>query len=444
MFRIGQTLAAGPFFVLGFTVLAFWTLAATSEYAVPVALAILAWFLVNGLTSAMMRNRFLGRFRRGNVRVAAVIILFCALLAAVQMVVLSLSSLTDDLTLYGNPLFLRVWYWLNGQGLSDHLTKEALFERFAGEGGLTALLDMARSAVSDASLIFLYTIFLLTDDRYFQAKLRNLVHDATNLARLRAIMDEIGHETGRYLWLMTLVSAGVGVTTSATCWALGIEGAALWGFVAFALNYIPTIGSLLGVAVPTAFATLITGEPGTVLLMAAMLGVIQFIAGNVIVPRLMGDQLNLSTFVILLSLVVWGAIWGATGMFLAVPIMVVLVMIFSKFETTRPIAILLSKTGEVPRPEWLSPDRELHVDPASGEVVRREVVLPADHGARAQAHAAQAHPGPGHPGHGHTSHGHSGHGHSGHGHGEARWHEGERDEGRGGYDDDAHAARRPR
>ncbi|MGR3782815.1 MAG: hypothetical protein ACU0DT_16330, partial [Albimonas sp.] len=195
MFRIGQTLAAGPFFVLGFTVLAFWTLAATSEYAVPVALAILAWFLVNGLTSAMMRNRFLGRFRRGNVRVAAVIILFCALLAAVQMVVLSLSSLTDDLTLYGNPLFLRVWYWLNGQGLSDHLTKEALFERFAGEGGLTALLDMARSAVSDASLIFLYTIFLLTDDRYFQAKLRNLVHDATNLARLRAIMDEIGHET---------------------------------------------------------------------------------------------------------------------------------------------------------------------------------------------------------------------------------------------------------
>ena len=119
-------------------------------------------------------------------------------------------------------------------------------------------------------------------------------------------------------------------------------------------------------------------------------------------------------------------------------------MIFSKFETTRPIAILLSKTGEVPRPEWLSPDRELHVDPASGEVVRREVVLPADHGARAQAHAAQAHPGPGHPGHGHTSHGHSGHGHSGHGHGEARWHEGERDEGRGGYDDDAHASRRPR
>ncbi|WP_339949147.1 AI-2E family transporter [uncultured Albimonas sp.] len=421
MFRLGQTLAAGPFFVLGFTVLAVWTLGATSEYAAPVALAILAWFLVNGLTTAMMRIGFVGRLRRSVVRVAAVVILFAALLAAVQGVVLSVSGLTDDLTLYGNPLFLRFWYWLNGQGLSDHLTREALFERFAGEGGLTAVLDMARSAVSDASLIFLYTLFLLTDDRYFQAKLRNLVQDGTNLARLRAIMDEIGHETGRYLWLMTLVSAGVGVTTSATCWALGIEGAALWGFTAFALNYIPTIGSLLGVAVPTAFAMLITGDPGTVLLMAACLGVIQFLAGNVVVPRLMGDQLNLSTFVILLSLVAWGALWGATGMFLAVPIMVVMVMIFAKFETTRPIAILLSKTGEVPRPEWLAPDRELHVDPVSGEVVRREVVLPASGADTRNFHTGE-------PSHGAPP--------------PSQKPNGEKDQGRGGYDDDAHASRR--
>ncbi|MDF2232300.1 AI-2E family transporter [Albimonas sp. CAU 1670] len=377
MFRIGQTLASGPFFALAFVVLCAWTLAATSEYAAPVALSLLAWFLINGLTSAMMRNRFLGRASRGVVRVIAVTLLFGALLIAVQGVVLSLSSLTEDLTLYGNPLFLRAWYWLNGQGLSDHLTKEALFERFAGEGGLTAMLDMARSAVSDASLIFLYTVFLLTDDRFFQRKLRNLVNDQTNLARLQGILDEIGHETGRYLWLMTLVSAGVGVLTWATCWALEIKGAALWGFVAFALNYIPTIGSLLGVAVPAAFGILTTGDPGTVMLLCLALGVIQFIAGNVVVPRMMGDQLNLSTFVILISLVAWGAIWGATGMFLAVPIMVVMVMIFAKFETTRPIAILLSKTGEVPRPEWMAPDRELHVDPETGEVTRREVVIPA-------------------------------------------------------------------
>lgn len=377
MNRLAQSIASGPFFVLGFVVLAIWTLEATREYAAPVALSILAWFLVNGLTAAMLRARLLRGMPRGAARVLAVCLLFGAILLAAQGVILSLSGLTQEVTLYGNPLFLRLWYWLNGQGLSEHLTKEALFQRFAGEGGLEAMIDMARSAVSDASLILFYTLFLLVDDRWFEAKLRNMVRDERTLLRLQGVFREIGQEIGVYLWLMTLVSAGVGALTAALCYALGVGGAVLWGFIAFALNYIPTIGSLLGIAIPAGFAALTTGDPGTIFLLAAGLGVVQVVAGNVVVPRLMGNQLNLSTFVILLSLVAWGAIWGATGMFLAVPIMVVLLMVFAKFETTRPLAILLSMTGEVPAAEWLSPDREVHLDPDTGAIVTRETSRPA-------------------------------------------------------------------
>ena len=377
MQHLSRSIAQGPFFILAFVALATWCLAATRDYMAPIALAVLAWFLINGLTAALLRWRPLSNMPRGLARALAVTILFGSILAAAQGVAISLSGLTEQLTLYGNPLFLKAWYWLNGQGLSEHLTKEALFRRFAGEGGIEALLDMARSAISTVSMIFLYTLFLLVDDRYFLSKLKALAPEAPTQARLRTILAEIGRETGVYLWLMTLVSAGVGLTTFAVCWTLGIKGAGLWGFIAFGLNYIPTIGSLMGVAIPVGFAALTTGDPATVLVALALLGTTQFIAGELVVPRLMGDRMNLSTFVILLSLVAWGAIWGPTGMFLAVPIMVIAVMIFAKFESTRPIAIALSKTGEVPQPEWWRADREFRVDPETGEVVANPAHQPA-------------------------------------------------------------------
>ena len=78
-----------------------------------------------------------------------------------------------------------------------------------------------------------------------------------------------------------------------------------------------------------------------------ILVVIQFLIGNIIETRLMGRSLNLSALVVLFSLALWGSIWGVVGMFLCVPITVILMIIFSNFEKTRPIAVLLSSNGKI-------------------------------------------------------------------------------------------------
>ena len=77
---------------------------------------------------------------------------------------------------------------------------------------------------------------------------------------------------------------------------------------------------------------------------------------NVIEPAIMGRSLNLSPLVVIVSLMVWGTIWGVVGMFLCVPIMVVLLIVFAHFETTRPVAVLLSATGRIPEPGGRSAD----------------------------------------------------------------------------------------
>ncbi|MGM0584842.1 MAG: AI-2E family transporter [Pseudomonadota bacterium] len=352
MRRIGRHLATGPFFTLAFVALTVFCLWATRDYVVPIALAFLVWFLINGLTDAVMRSPFIGaHLPRWMARAAAASLLFLAIALAVRVVSTNLADLAEGVNVDQNPLLLRAWLWLASLGLTEHLTREALIARLAGDGLLGAALETVRGFLSDVVLVFLYTIFLLVDERFYEPKLRALWPDEAQRARIRAVLAEIGRETRAYLWLMTLISAGVGLTTWALCAAFGLKGAGLWGFLAFGLNYIPTIGSILAVVLPAAFAALTLADPALILALTALLGLTQFVAGEIVIPRLMGDRLNLSTLVIILALVGWGAVWGPAGMFLALPITVIMTMIFAKFEATRPIAIVLSRTGYLPSSE---------------------------------------------------------------------------------------------
>ena len=86
------------------------------------------------------------------------------------------------------------------------------------------------------------------------------------------------------------------------------------------------------------------------LIVLLVFGSIQVVTANVIEPAIMGRSLNLSPLVVIVSLMVWGTIWGVVGMFLCVPIMVVLLIVLAHFETTRPVAILLSADGRIPEP----------------------------------------------------------------------------------------------
>ncbi|WP_265584482.1 MULTISPECIES: AI-2E family transporter [unclassified Coleofasciculus] len=133
--------------------------------------------------------------------------------------------------------------------------------------------------------------------------------------------------------------------TSIWCFVLGVDLAFVWGLVAFVLNYIPTLGSIIAVIPPTLVALVFEGV-GIGIATLIGLAVIQVVMGNFIDPRVQGKSLQLSPFVALISIVFWGWVWDISGAILGVPMTVAIILLCQEFKSTRGIAIVL---GEVER-----------------------------------------------------------------------------------------------
>ena len=331
------------FFALAFVMLLAAGLALARPYAVPIAVAVLIWFLINAMAEAMQHA--VPRAPWWLLLVLAVALLFGAMSLMGSIVAGSLAALGAGVEGLDAALVAALNDTLARLGLPQRLDLDMLHAGIDLERLFRLVFDAVRGFASDVSLIFLYVMFLLVDQRFYRAKLAALVPDAGRRAVLEETLREIADTTRTYLWLMTAISAGVGLLTGLLCALFGVPGAAFWGFLAFALNYIPTIGSILAVAIPSVYALLSLPADAVLVGLVPLLSAVQFAAGEIVLPRVMGRRLNLSAFVILLSLVVWGALWGPAGMFLAIPIMVILTIVLAAFPATRPIAIALSRDG---------------------------------------------------------------------------------------------------
>ena len=161
-----------------------------------------------------------------------------------------------------------------------------------------------------------------------------------------------------YFTIKTLTSLLTGILSYFALLFIGIDAPVFWAFLIFLLNYIPTIGSLLATSFPAIFALFQFGELQPCLLVLVIVGAVQILVGNIIEPRLMGNTLNVSPLVVIIALSFWGFLWGIPGMFLSVPITVMMILFFAEFPATRPIAILLSEKGDLKRLDELPPDEE--------------------------------------------------------------------------------------
>jgi predicted PurR-regulated permease PerM len=210
-----------------------------------------------------------------------------------------------------------------------------------------SLLASVGSIVVTFVVVFLYATFLLAERRHFGTKLANLSDDPGRVARIRQVIEAINRRIGSYLALKTLLSLLLGLVSYAVMRLFGLEFAALWAVLAAFLNFVPYVGSVLGVVFPVLMTVVQFGDLGLILTMLLALTSVQFVIGNFLDPYVMGNSLNLSPFAILVSLAVWSELWGVPGAFLAVPITAIMTIVFSEFPGTRPIAVLLSKSGRL-------------------------------------------------------------------------------------------------
>jgi len=210
-----------------------------------------------------------------------------------------------------------------------------------------SLLASLGSILVTFVVVMLYATFLLVERRAFDAKLANLSDDPKRVSRIREVIGTINRRIGSYLALKTLLSVLLGVVSYAVMALYGLEFAALWAVLTAFLNFVPYIGSVLGVLLPGLMALVQFQELGPILSLVLALTAVQFVIGNFLDPYVMGNSLNLSPFAILISLAVWSELWGIPGAFLAVPITAIITIVFSEFPGTRPVAVLLSKNGQI-------------------------------------------------------------------------------------------------
>lgn len=194
------------------------------------------------------------------------------------------------------------------------------------------------SAFIALTLVFLVLGLLEVPD--FGAKLSQSVSEDRRRAIL-TVTSRIGHKLQRYVLVRTFVSVLTGVLTWLYAVLLDLDLASVWAIVAFVLNYIPMIGSIIAVIPPVLFAIVQFGDWQTTLLVLIGLGAIQFTIGNYLDPRLEGRALAISPMIIILSILFWGLVWGVPGAFIGVPMTIAILTACEGVPNLRWIPVLL-------------------------------------------------------------------------------------------------------
>ncbi|MDJ0710864.1 MAG: AI-2E family transporter [Woeseiaceae bacterium] len=204
-------------------------------------------------------------------------------------------------------------------------------------GLVAGLLNSLREVLTNTFLIVFTMIFILLEASTAETKFEAAFgRRADSIASARDFMQNLG----RYLGIKTLVSMATGLCAGVLTWSIGLDFPLLWAMIAFLLNYVPTIGSIIA-AVPAVLLALVQIGPGAAGATAIGFIGINVVFGNFLEPRLMGYGVGISPLVVFVGLIAWGFIFGPVGMLLSVPLTMTLKMALESDERTRWVAILL-------------------------------------------------------------------------------------------------------
>ncbi len=253
----------------------------------------------------------------------------------------SLEDFSDAIPRYQTRLTQEIGpllHWIQEMGFQ---LNEDLLLKSIDPGASMRLVGRMLSGLggilTNSFLIILTVIFILLEASSFQQKIRAAFGDPKGtFAQFNKITDAVNN----YLAIKTIVSLGTGIIVAIWMAVLGIDFPVIWGLLAFLLNFIPNLGSIIA-AVPPVLLGYIQFGLGRALLVGVGFAVVNLLFGNVVEPKLMGRKLGLSTLVVFLSLVFWGWVWGPVGMLLSVPMTMVVKIALESSPSTHWIGILL-------------------------------------------------------------------------------------------------------
>jgi AI-2 transport protein TqsA len=310
----------------------------------PLALAIFLWLTIDAFADSLSKR--LKFISKGWAIPIAVLIVFLSLAFIVGFVIEYATSFSGSLVQYQtrlDALLAQAHGLLNLAGAPP--TVGGLFAKVNPSILLRGVADTLQSFGGQALFVIIYVASLFAAQASLPKKMVQIFGRGAELSRASQISKAISRSMEQYLWVQTIT----GVMIAVACWALftvmGLENALFWAMVTFVLSYIPVVGGIAASVLPALFALVQFTSPIPALVIFGVSQTIQFVVGNVIQPRMTGDSLNISVLVVFLSLAFWGKLWGGPGMFLAVPLTVMMMIILAQFPSTRWIAVMMSNNG---------------------------------------------------------------------------------------------------
>jgi AI-2 transport protein TqsA len=241
---------------------------------------------------------------------------------------------------------------------------DQLFDRLNPTRYVGVLAQALQGFASNAAFVLIYLGFLIASSSAFDRKAVRLFPERVERHEALLVFSRIRNGVEQYLWIQTVLGAVIAVASWAIMAAIGLDNAFFWAFLIFIAGYVPIIGGAVGVFLPPLFALVQFDTFWQAGVLFAVLNIINFIVGNLMLPRMQGRSLNLDPVVVLLALAFWGAIWGLPGMFLSTPLTVMAMVILAQFPGTMRFAILMSGDGDPLRGDDAGPAHSPSETPA--------------------------------------------------------------------------------
>ncbi len=323
-------------------------LVAGQEYIITFIIALIVWFIIHELRENLQMIPYVKRkFPIWLQSAIAFLIINIVIIMVMEMLIISMSNLTSSLDVYEVNFEKTIKDISDRSGLDLVTTIHGYTDNFDFSDYGSKMIDVLVVFLGDAFLIPIYVLFLLIEESIFPYKMKVLYPKAEQQEKTSKLFQKMDKNISRYLLLKTYVSLLTGLLSYFVMLFFGLDGAVFWALLIFVLNYIPTIGSLIATLFPSVFSILQFGEIGPFIWLLIVIGIIQVVVGNVVEPKVMGSSLNISSLVVILSLTIWGAIWGVMGMILSVPITVMMIIVFEEIPSLRFIAVMLSERGNL-------------------------------------------------------------------------------------------------
>lgn len=324
----------------------------TKSFMVPFVIAVFFAFLLIPVADFLLKLRIPGILANAIVLVGFGIIL----MGLVFLVYGALTSVTGSLPKYMekyglilNQLSVLIQQHINIDVLQEYkkIRIEHLFSVISPSSVMKSVnqsIGTLISFMSRTTLMVIFLLFIISGRKIFINKIYDFFHTKKGGSdNTVAVIGNVARQVQTYLFIKTLISIGTGAVFGIVAGLFGLDFAFIWGLMGFVLNFIPTLGPVIATIPPIFLALLQFDNLWWFTATSVCMSAVQFISGSFVEPIIMGDRLNLNIIAILLSLLLWGIIWGIPGMILAVPITASLNIMFRNIKAFGDISILLSK-----------------------------------------------------------------------------------------------------